>query len=239
MYNQRFVVNLDLLCLLHLFQFEPISVTGACLVLELCSGRTQTVPVVSGQQARSRIGRNSRGPGTSLWYSLCPFLLIISCLKYSLALGNITKPLCAFSSLHEERGRQNKKGQESSQRLGREYEIVVSSRFCVRDYCTWYGVFFSVILAPVFQVETEYVRLTDELALKKQTEENGDIYNFVKLQADQGVTSAQVGVHQRNKGVVSQKHLTRAKVGQTPQNQKRFQQFLRCSSFYGVPQILL
>ena len=39
---------------------------------------------------------------------------------------------------------------------------------------------------------TESVRLTDELALKEQTDEEGDLFNWIKHQAQQGVLSAQV-----------------------------------------------
>ena len=36
------------------------------------------------------------------------------------------------------------------------------------------------------------MRLTDELALKEQTDEEGDLFNWIKHQAKQGVLSAQV-----------------------------------------------
>ena len=42
------------------------------------------------------------------------------------------------------------------------------------------------------QVVTEKVRLTDEAALDDQTTEDGDLFQWFKHQAAQGVVSAQV-----------------------------------------------
>ena len=45
-----------------------------------------------------------------------------------------------------------------------------------------------------WQVLTEHVRLTDDGALREQTEENGDLFLWLRHQATQGVVSAQVGM---------------------------------------------
>ena len=45
----------------------------------------------------------------------------------------------------------------------------------------------------LLQVVTESVRLTDENHLLEQTDENGDVFLWLKHQAQQGVVSAQVG----------------------------------------------
>lgn len=44
----------------------------------------------------------------------------------------------------------------------------------------------------MIQILTELVRLTDEAAMKSQTEEDGDIFQWMKHQAETGVQSAQV-----------------------------------------------
>jgi len=41
---------------------------------------------------------------------------------------------------------------------------------------------------------TESVRLTDEVQLKEQTDEEGDVFQWLKHQAGKGVLSAQVNL---------------------------------------------
>ena len=48
------------------------------------------------------------------------------------------------------------------------------------------------LLHHTLQITTEHVRLTDERSLQKQTDEDGDLFNWMKHQAHQGVKGAQV-----------------------------------------------
>ena len=61
----------------------------------------------------------------------------------------------------------------------------------------------SMYIGVLRQVVTEKVRLTDEAALDDQTPEDGDLFQWFKHQAAQGVVSAQVHVrHQTAQGVI-------------------------------------
>ena len=51
-------------------------------------------------------------------------------------------------------------------------------------------------LLHIYQVFTESVRLTDEAAIKEQTDEEGDIFNWITHQAKQGVLTAQVSKYE-------------------------------------------
>lgn len=51
-----------------------------------------------------------------------------------------------------------------------------------------------VIFYDLSQVATEMVRLIDEVAMEQQTDENGDLFLWLKHQAQKGVQSAQVSL---------------------------------------------
>ena len=49
-----------------------------------------------------------------------------------------------------------------------------------------------LILVMIFQLFTEHVRLTDEEMIQAMTDEEGDVFHWLKHQSEQGVLSAQV-----------------------------------------------
>ena len=50
-------------------------------------------------------------------------------------------------------------------------------------------------ITTILQVITESVKLSDEEQMKEQSDENGDVFQWMKLQAERGVFSAQVDLY--------------------------------------------